>query len=281
MVFTSGSTGTRKGVVIEHRLFATNALRRYRSQVLPAKARVLQLASPAFDASIAEILFTLVAGGCACVPREVDRYTNIVEYVRYFAVNVLDLTPSVARGLQPEELPHLRTLIPVGEPMNEGDIAAWTGNVDLVNAYGPSECFIETSSQQPVTISTDHRNTGIAPCASCWIVDPENHNTLLPIVAVGELLVEGPIVGRRYLNEPEKTAAEFITAPPWLQRIRGAQPHDIYKTSDLVQYAPHLTGSCCITGESMHKLNFAGSASNWARALHPSPRGEHAQDCNC
>ncbi|KJK63823.1 AMP-binding enzyme [Aspergillus parasiticus SU-1] len=168
MVFTSSSTGTPKGAVIEHRSFATNALPRSRSQVLPAKARVLQLAPRGFDASIAEILFTLVAGGCVCVPREVDRYTNIVEYVRYFAVNVLYLTPSVARGLQSDGLLHSRTLI--------------------------------------------------------LVVDPENHNTVLPIGAVGELLVEGPIVGREYLNEPEKTG-------------RGG-------------------------------------------ALHPSLRGEHAQDCN-
>ncbi|KOC15626.1 hypothetical protein AFLA70_281g001200 [Aspergillus flavus AF70] len=218
--------------------FATHALTRSRSQVLAAKARVLQLTSRAFDASIAEIPFTLVAGGCACVPREVDRYTNIVEYVRYFAVNVLDLTPSVARGLQPDELPHLRTLILVGEPMNEGDIATRTGNVDLVNAYGPSECFIETSSQQPVTISTDHRNIGIAPCASCWTVDPENHNTLLPIVAVGEVLVEGPIVGRGY--------------------IRGGQPHGIYKTDDLVQYAPQLNGSLLYHGRTDTQVKLRG-----------------------
>ncbi|KAB8212094.1 hypothetical protein BDV34DRAFT_234022 [Aspergillus parasiticus] len=223
MVFTSGSTGTPKGVLIEQRSFATNALTRSRSQVLPAKARVLQLTSPAFDASIAEILFTLV-----------DRYTNIVEYVQSFAVNVLYLTPSVARGLQPDQLPHLRTLILVGEPMNEEDITTWAGHVDLVNVYGPSECSIETSFQQPVTISTDHQNIGIAPCASCWIVDPENHNTLLPIGAIGELLVEGPI------------------------QIRGGQPHGLYKTGDLVQYAPQLDGSLLYHGRKNTQVKLRG-----------------------
>ena len=101
---------------MEHRSFATNVLTRSRSQVLPATARVLQLALRAFDASIAEILFTLVAGGCVCVPREVDRHTNIVEHVRHFAVNVLYLTSSVARGLKLDQLPYLKALILVVSP---------------------------------------------------------------------------------------------------------------------------------------------------------------------
>ncbi|KAE8310622.1 hypothetical protein BDV41DRAFT_566390 [Aspergillus transmontanensis] len=231
MVFKSCSTGTPKGAVVEHRSFATHALTFSRSQVLAAKARVLQLASRAFDASIAEIPFTLVAGGCVCVPREVDRYTNIVEYVRYFAFNVLYLTSSVARGLKPDQLPHVRTLILVGEPMNEGDIATWAGHVDLVNAYGPSECSIETSLQQPVAIS---RPPQYKHCTLCVLLDsgPANHNTLLPIGAVGELLVEGPIV--------------------------GGQPHGIYKTGDLLQYAPQLGGSLLYHGRKDTQVKLHG-----------------------
>ncbi|KAB8215332.1 hypothetical protein BDV33DRAFT_208406 [Aspergillus novoparasiticus] len=131
--------------------------------------------------------------------------------------------------------------------MNEGDIATWAGHVDLVNAYGPSECSIETSLQQPVVIS---RPPQYMHCTLCVLLDsgPENHNTLLPVGAVGELLVEGPIVGRGYLNKPEKTAAAFITVPPWLHQIRGGQPHGIYNTGDLVQYVPKLDGTLLYHG---------------------------------
>ncbi|OGM49538.1 hypothetical protein ABOM_001685 [Aspergillus bombycis] len=257
VVFTSGSTGTPKGVIIEHRSFIANVLAGTGGKCTD-KARVLQLASATFDASIAEILFTLVAGGCICVPREADRYTNLVEYVRSFAINFLYLTPSIARGLEPDQLSHLEALALVGEPMNEGDIATWANHVDLVNAYGPSECSIVTCFQQPVTLSTDHRNIGISASASCWIVDPEDHDTLLPIGAVGELLVEGPIVGRGYLNDPEKTAAAFIPAPPWLHKIRGGQPHSIYKTGDLVQYAPQLDGSLLYLGRKDTQVKLRG-----------------------
>ena len=46
-----------------------------------------------------------------------------------------------------------------------------------------------------------------------WVVDPENHDYLLPLGCIGELLLEGPLVGRGYLNDPDKTAAAFHRGP--------------------------------------------------------------------
>lgn len=60
---------------------------------------------------------------------------------------------------------------------------------------------------------------------------------MLPIGAVGELLIEGPTVGRGYLNNPEKTAAAFIAPPSWLKDFRHGVSGSLYKTGDLVQYA--------------------------------------------
>lgn len=53
-----------------------------------------------------------------------------------------------------------------------------------------------------------------------WIVDPNNHNTLLPWGQPGELLIEGPIVGLGYFHDPGKIAEAFIENPPWL--VQGA-----------------------------------------------------------
>jgi acyl-CoA synthetase (AMP-forming)/AMP-acid ligase II len=76
----------------------------------------------------------------------------------------------------------------------------------------------------------------------CWVVDQTDHERLVPIGAVGELLIEGPIVGRGYLNNPERTAAAFIDPPAWLREFRGENSdiqgsRRLYKTGDLVQYA--------------------------------------------
>lgn len=243
--FTSGSTGTPKGTIIEHRNFVTNTIHGYHnSQTLDQRSRVLQFASYVFDASIAEILFTLTNGGCVCVPREEDRVINIVEYINQFAVNLVFQTPSVARTLLPNQIPNVTTMILCGESMKQTDVSMWAGRVRLMNAYGPSECSVDSMKQLHVKKDTNPSNIGACISAASWIVSPEDHEKLLPVGAVGELLIEGPIVGRGYLNEPEKTAEVFIDPPQWLRSIRGGQYHSrLYKTGDLVQYDPRMDGT--------------------------------------
>lgn len=82
--YTSGSAGAPKGVVIEHGSFCTNALAHGKAFGVSATSRVLQFVSYAFDASIMEILTTLVHGGCVCVPSEASRCENLAETVGEF-----------------------------------------------------------------------------------------------------------------------------------------------------------------------------------------------------
>ncbi|KAK1914076.1 hypothetical protein P3342_007322 [Pyrenophora teres f. teres] len=102
-------------------------------------------------------------------------------------------------------------------------IRLWEDKVEVMNAYGPTECCIFC--------------TGYV----AWVVDPDDHNKLAPIGSVGELLVEGPILARGYLNDAEKTNAAFIEDPTWL--LEGSTNHHgrrgrMYKTGDLVYYRP-------------------------------------------
>ncbi|KAM5438257.1 hypothetical protein MferCBS31731_005118 [Microsporum ferrugineum] len=77
-----------------------------------------------------------------------------------------------------------------------------------------------------------------------WVADPENHNELVPVGAVGELLVEGSILSRGYLNNPTQTALSYIEDPSWL--LQGHGEHSgrrgrFYKTGDLVRHNPNGT----------------------------------------
>jgi non-ribosomal peptide synthetase component F len=70
-------------------------------------------------------------------------------------------------------------------------------------------------------------------------VDLKNYNKLAPLGSIGELLVEGSILARGYLDDLEKTAAAFIKDPLWLLRGGGSYSnrHErLYKTGDLVRY---------------------------------------------
>ncbi|KAL4889562.1 hypothetical protein BDV59DRAFT_205091 [Aspergillus ambiguus] len=130
----------------------------------------------------------------------------------------------------------------MGEATAASDITRWIDEVRLFNEYGPAECSIIASVHQVTTSESDHRAVGRGTGCVCWVVDPQDHGKLLPLGAVGEFLIGGPIVGRGYLNNPEKTAATFIDPPAWLREFRAAHPGNpggdrVYKTSDLVQYA--------------------------------------------
>lgn len=75
------------------------------------------------------------------------------------------------------------------------------------------------------------------------VLGAEDHNILVPVGATGELVVEGPIVTKGYLHDPDRTAKVFIDAPTWLQKLqdRGRPSGHLYKTGDLVFYNPDGT----------------------------------------
>ncbi|KAI1258964.1 acetyl-CoA synthetase-like protein [Xylariaceae sp. FL1019] len=239
-VFTSGSTGVPKGVVMTHDNFSTGL--KYQSEKLGfgPDARVFDFAAYSFDIAVHNVLATLCSGGCLCVPAEEDRWGNLNKALIDSKATVVDLTPSVARLLSPLTLSHLKTLILAGEAVNSDDATRWLGNVRVVNAYGPAECGISTISVGTSLRSADEvTSIGKGAGVVAWVVNPHNHNLLLPPGSIGELLLEGPLVGQGYLNDREKTAAAFIHDPPWL--LRGTPRHPgrggrLYKTGDLVRY---------------------------------------------
>ncbi|PYH48471.1 nonribosomal peptide synthase [Aspergillus saccharolyticus JOP 1030-1] len=144
IVFTSGSTGCPKGVVVDHAAFTTAAHDFIPRTGLDQNSRVFQFASYAFDVSIADHLVTLIAGGCICIPSEEDRLSRLSESMRELEVNWANLTPSVARLLSPDQVPALQTLCLAGEAMKQVDIDRWARHVRLINHYGPAECAIGT-----------------------------------------------------------------------------------------------------------------------------------------
>ncbi|KAF7157754.1 hypothetical protein CNMCM6106_003737 [Aspergillus hiratsukae] len=256
VVFTSGSTGKAKGVVIQHSAFYTGALAQNPARFLDRSARALQFASYMFDVSIADFLRTLLAGGCVCIPAQSELKDSLAEVIRRLRVNRLDLTPSVLRLLSPEEIPSVRTITLGGEPMSAKDVECWAGKVQLMNCYGPAECsYCVTQSEVLNPHQSDAGNIGRGQGAVCWVVDRHDHRRLVPIGAVGELVVEGPIVGRGYFHDPQKTAQAFIAdPPPWLRRL--GRTGSLYKTGDLVQYT--TDGSLLYVGRKDNQIKLHG-----------------------
>ncbi|CAG8962038.1 hypothetical protein HYFRA_00005080 [Hymenoscyphus fraxineus] len=239
VIFTSGSTGMPKGVVITHSNMASALEHQVKLLGLTKESRLLDFASYSFDVSISNIFTVLAAGGCLCIPSEEDRRDNLEQSIVSLSVNALDLTPSVAQLLSPARLPGVRSLTLGGEPLRLADIEQWWGKVQVRNAYGPSECTPTSTINHEASSLADATHIGKGAGLVTWVVDPENHNELLPPGCTGELLLEGPLVGHGYLENPDKTAASFIEEPIWLQQGSPSRPgrHGrLYKTGDLVRY---------------------------------------------
>lgn len=239
-VFTSGSTGTPKGVVTTHSQFASLVKHQSPTIGYGRATRVFDFASYSFDVAVYNFVASLVNGACLCIPSEEDRTNNISRVMASMRVDMANLTPSVARLLDHRRLPDFKILLMGGEATSKEDEDKWADSrVHVVNGYGPAECVVATVNDgvnSRKNIFSIGRGCGVIT----WIVDPNNYEILLPPGSVGELLLEGPLLCRGYLNDEDKSAAAFVHDPSWL--LNGGpkgfpgRHGRLYKTNDLARY---------------------------------------------
>ncbi|KAJ5612606.1 hypothetical protein N7510_005800 [Penicillium lagena] len=256
VVFTSGSTGRPKGVVMEHSAFCTSALTTGLAFGLNRKSRVLQFSSYAWDASITDHLVTLILGGCVCIPSDSQRKGDLSSLVDDLQCTWVGTTPSVARLLDPERVPSLQVLALGGEALSSELIRTWYPRFKVVQGYGPAECAVAVSVHSSMSDSTPPNNIGHVTCAIGWVVDPNDHNILLPLGEKGELIVQGPNVGRGYLGRAKEAKSSFLDPPEWLYRHGKISYGRLYKTGDIVQYSPD--GSLRFFGRADNQVKIHG-----------------------
>lgn len=256
VLFTSGSTGKPKGIVQEHASVCTSSLAHGRAMNVTSESRVFQYAAFTFDVSMMDIFTTLIYGGCVCIPSEEDRMGSFTSVMNKMQVNWVLFTPSVASLIAPEEVPTLQDLAFGGEALKQDNIARWMGKVKLFNCYGPAECAAcsigEITEEQTRPGNIGRQFGG----GLNWALDPDDHNRILPIGAIGELVVEGPTLARCYLNDLAKTKAAFIKSPEWPRGARSNRPRRLYKTGDLVRQ--NSDGSFDFVGRKDHQLKVRG-----------------------
>ncbi|KAJ2904839.1 hypothetical protein MKZ38_007031 [Zalerion maritima] len=272
VIFTSGSTGKPKGVTISHTNYTSGAIPRAEAVGYKSTSRVLDFAAYVFDVSIDCILCTLACGGCICVPSEEDRMNSLGSVIQKLDVNMAHMTPSVARVLDSEVMSSLAVLGLGGEAVSAKDTAAWSQLTKVVVAYGPSECTVGCTINNDMRREvTPYASIGKGVGGATWIVDPEDHNRLVPVGAVGELLVEGPIVGKGYLNRPDLTEQVFISSPGWLLAGNGETPgrHGrLYKTGDLVSYSLDGSGKITFVSRKDQQVKIRGQRVELAEIEH-------------
>ncbi|KAK5632495.1 hypothetical protein RRF57_008209 [Xylaria bambusicola] len=255
IIFTSGSTGEPKGVVIEHQNFCSAmAANSDWLQILPS-SRLLQFSSFVFDACMEEILTALVVGACVCVPSDDDRMSpeRLTSFIKEAGVNWAALTPSFLQTLSPDAVvPPLKFITVHAEAMNASLTRLWSPRVHMRPSYGPTECTVTSTVGAAFSEFSDPSNIGWPVGCHGRVTDPQNPEKLMPIGAIGELVLEGPILARGYFHRPAETEKAFPNIEDWFD----GRSKRVYRTGDLVRYADD--GSLRILGRRDAQIKVRG-----------------------
>jgi amino acid adenylation domain-containing protein len=230
VIHTSGSTGQPKGVLIGHRGLINLALAQADAFGIDAHARVLQFASPSFDAAVSEWSTTLSAGAeLVLVPEDVvpDAQALTAWALRH-RVTHATLPPTVLRRLSPQAWTTLTHVISAGEAVTLDEARRWAAHCRFINAYGPSEATVCATiggiSARSGEVTIGRAMEGLR----LYVVDRDLRP--LPEGAVGELCIAGVALAKGYLNKPEQTRAAFVDL-----ECDDGRRHRVYRTGDRVR----------------------------------------------
>lgn len=228
VIYTSGSTGKPKGVVVTHRGIGSLARSMVDRFALGSGARVAQLASISFDASVMEMLMALASGACLVVPPPGPLLGDeLAQFCEQQRITHALISPSALQTIDPASPGLPSTLIVGGEACSPDVAMRYAQGRRMFNAYGPTEITICASISDPIAGSS-------APIGRP--VDGSGLHVLddllrpVPPGVVGELYVAGAGLARGYLGRAALTAERFVAHP------FGAPGERMYRTGDRVRW---------------------------------------------
>ncbi|WZH47069.1 Putative non-ribosomal peptide synthetase [Fusarium acuminatum] len=249
LLWTSGTTGEPKGVMIQHSA-AAQAMRDL--QVLvehdgSEQVRTLQLSAYSFDVFVQDLFYTWgLAGSVISGTRELVLGT-FTEFIWKSRPTHAHLTPSFGASIVVQELKGstLQYVTFIGEKLTEDVAEAWAApeiTTRAYNTYGPAENAVVSTMRRFYGKSRDTAkaaNVGfpLDHCTAYVVREVETEQgakrwELVPRYGVGELALGGAQVGKGYLSNEAKTTKAFIQGGPGIDER-------IYLTGDLVRLNDH------------------------------------------
>jgi len=250
VIYTSGSTGQPKGVLITQQAIAAHCWSIAQQYDLRSHDRVLQFSNITFDASLEQILPTLLVGARLVVRgQEIWSPAVLLRHIKQQGLTVINLPPAYWQQAlrewvkRPEQLQghQLKLVIVGGDRLLPEMVQGWRQtplrSARLLNAYGPTETTITATFYELPRGDEHEPNVPIGrpvPPRTIYILDRAGHP--VPVGVSGEIHIGGPLLARGYLSRPELTAERFVADP--FSSEPGAR---LYKTGDLARYRPDGT----------------------------------------
>ncbi len=236
LIYTSGSSGTPKGVGAPHSGVINLAHAKAERLAIGPGDRLLQFASHAFDGSVQEIFSAFAGGATLVLPASgmrMDTAAHLADYLARYRVTHATLPPALVGVLQEHDLEPLHTLCVAGEACPPALVQRFAGRLRMINGYGPTEVTVCASMSSPLQASVDGASDAGPvpigqPIANVQDYLLDSSLALVPTGVVGELYVAGAGVTRGYLGRPGLTAERFIACP------FGAPGARMYRSGDLI-----------------------------------------------
>lgn len=262
LLFTSGSTGNPKGVMVAHRNvthFVDCMVERYG---ITQHDRFSQTFDLTFDLSAFDMFTAWERGACLCVPTAGQKmlpgkYITDSGITVWFSVPSTGLLMSRLRMLKPDRYPVLRWSLFCGEALPTGLAQEWAQAAPhsvIENLYGPTELTIAcTYYRWNPERSPGESELGLVPIGEPYpgmsvLVADENLQEVPP-GATGELLMTGPQLSLGYYCDPERTAAAFI--------VPEGRREVYYRTGDRVR-RPMAGGALTYLGRTDNQIKIQG-----------------------
>ncbi|KAJ4288777.1 hypothetical protein N0V88_007313 [Collariella sp. IMI 366227] len=230
-LYTSGTTGTPKGCEITHNntVQCMLAFQHIFKGHWQEDSKWLQFASLHFDVSVLEQYWSWSVGiTLVAAPKDLI-LEDLAGIISRLEITHIDLTPSLARLLHPDDVPSLcrGVFITGGESLKQEILDTWGSEKVIYNFYGPTEATIGVTVFPRVPTIGRASNIGQQFInVGSYVLKP---GTQQPVLrgGVGELCVSGRLVGKGYLKREDLTAEKFPTLNHFGERV--------YRTGDLVR----------------------------------------------
>jgi amino acid adenylation domain-containing protein len=261
LLFTSGSTGVPKGVMVTHK--NVRAFIDYMSELYevgPAD-RLTQTFDLTFDLSVFDMFVAWERGACVCCPTDremlrLDRFVLDSSPTIWFSVPSAAIALKRFGLLRGGRFPSLRLALFCGEPLPVEIAQDWSAaapNAIIENLYGPTELTIACTRYRWHADSPQESHLGLVPIGWPYpsmeaLIADDSLRAVDPAVG-GELLMTGPQTTRGYLDDPEKTSAAFPIPP--------GQERTFYRTGDRVAVLKQ-DGPLLYLGRLDHQIKVRG-----------------------